>query len=173
MAHLLICRQEIVWIRLDLNRYSISLQIARRLHLSSINGGAYEKIPGGMAIEFMARTSTNQTTYPMPTPRSASRDCDFSFSGIRTAAERLICRLEKEQTNGVLPVDVVASICNSCQIAVARHFCRRLQRAVEYCVLNSLLPPSVHVPPKTWPTCRPKNMDLSAPSLVSISSVHY
>lgn len=49
-----------------------------------------------MAIELMSRASQNPTAYPMPTPRSASLDCDFSFSGIRSAADRLIARLEEK-----------------------------------------------------------------------------
>uniref|UniRef100_A0A0R3WQJ2 N(6)-L-threonylcarbamoyladenine synthase n=1 Tax=Hydatigena taeniaeformis TaxID=6205 RepID=A0A0R3WQJ2_HYDTA len=118
-------------------------KIARRLHLATLNNAMYSQIPGGMAIELMARTSCRSGVYPMPTPRSTVRDCDFSFSGIRSAADRLIARLEKEQVDGILPVGVIASICASCQTAVTRLFCRRVQRAIEFCVLNSLLPSSV------------------------------
>ncbi|VDK40228.1 unnamed protein product [Taenia asiatica] len=142
-------------------------KIARRLHLASLNNAMYSQIPGGMAIEMMARTSYRPEIYPMPTPRSVARDCDFSFSGIRSAADRLIARLEKEHADGVLPIDVIASICASCQTAVTRLFCRRAQRAIEYCVLNSLLPSSVQIPQTSWPTpSPPTNVDPSAPALV-------
>lgn len=137
------------------------------MHLASLNNAMYSQIPGGMAIELMARTSCRPRLYPMPTPRSVVRDCDFSFSGIRSAADRLIARLEKEQADGVLPIDTIASICASCQTAVTRLFCRRVQRAIEYCVLNSLLPSSVRIPQTSWPTpSPPTNVNPSAPALV-------
>ncbi|VDD75695.1 unnamed protein product [Mesocestoides corti] len=141
-------------------------KIARRLRLSAIGNGIYSQIPGGMAVELMARTSKNPTAYPMPTPRSVNRDCDFSFSGIRSAADRLINRLEKEN-GGVISMEDIASICSSCQTAVTRLFCRRLQRAIEYCILERHLPPSVKIPASSWPTPRvPSNPDPAAAALV-------
>lgn len=120
-----------------------------------------------MAIELMARASLNPVAYSIITPRSASRDCDFSFSGIRTAAERIITKLEKESQTNPLPIDVISSVCASCQTAVTRLFCRRVQRAIEYCVLNSFLPPTVRIPAKTWPSpLIPEIVNHSASALV-------
>ncbi|VDN96222.1 unnamed protein product [Rodentolepis nana] len=141
-------------------------KIARRLKLSTLNGGEFSQIPGGMAIELMAQTSTSPSTYPIPTPRSVSRDCDFSFSGIRSAAERLIANLEKDIQCSPLPTDVIASICSACQTSVTKLFCRRVQRAIEYCVRNSLLPSSVQIPESTWP--RPKIREVTDPSAAAL-----
>ncbi|VDL21996.1 unnamed protein product [Hymenolepis diminuta] len=152
-------------------------KIARRLKLSTLNDGEFNQIPGGMAIELMAQTSSNPTAYPMPTPRSVSRDCDFSFSGIRSAAERLIANLEKEMQCSPLPTDVIASICAACQTSVTRLFCRRVQRAIAYCVHNSLLPSSVQIPEPTWSRPEIREVtDLSAPALVisgGVASNHF
>ncbi|KAM3185264.1 hypothetical protein ACTXT7_006730 [Hymenolepis weldensis] len=152
-------------------------KIARRLKLSTLNDGEFNQIPGGMAIELMAQTSSNPTAYPMPTPRSVSRDCDFSFSGIRSAAERLIANLEKEMQCSPLPTDVIASICAACQTSVTRSFCRRVQRAIVYCVHNSLLPSSVQIPERTWSRPEIREVtDLSAPALVvsgGVASNHF
>lgn len=47
-------------------------------------------------MELMARKSskTPSTAFSLPTPRGGERDCDFSFSGIHVAADRLIAELE-------------------------------------------------------------------------------
>lgn len=157
----------VLGISLDMSPGDCLDKVARRLHLASLNDGIYSQIPGGMAIELMARNSCGSRAFPIPTPRSVARDCDFSFSGIRSAADRLIARLEEDQVNGVLPVDVIASICASCQNAVTRLCCRRVQRAIEYCALNSLLPSSIRIPQTAWPTPPlPTSIDPSAPALV-------
>ena len=60
-------------------------------------GEAFDKIaktlglpyPGGPALETSGRGRRPERASPCPARCSAGRDCDFSFSGLKTAAARL------------------------------------------------------------------------------------
>uniref|UniRef100_A0A183SX19 N(6)-L-threonylcarbamoyladenine synthase n=1 Tax=Schistocephalus solidus TaxID=70667 RepID=A0A183SX19_SCHSO len=121
-------------------------KVARRLRLSWLNNGQFAECAGGQAIEILARNCPEGIPgIQLPTPRSRDRDCDFSFSGIHVAADRLISQLEQSKgtdlsTPQKLDLTQLSAICASVQTAVTRHLCRRLQRAVEFCARERLLP---------------------------------
>ncbi|BHF64447.1 Probable tRNA N6-adenosine threonylcarbamoyltransferase, mitochondrial [Sparganum proliferum] len=129
-------------------------KVARRLRLSWLNNGQFAECAGGQAIEILARSSpAGIPGIQLPTPRSRDRDCDFSFSGIHVAADLLIKRLEQStdlSTPQQLDMTQISAVCASVQTAVTRHLCRRLQRAVEFCARERLLP--VSVPSSETPT---------------------
>nr|VZI48136.1 unnamed protein product [Spirometra erinaceieuropaei] len=122
-------------------------KVARRLRLSWLNNGQFAECAGGQAIEILARSSpAGIPGIQLPTPRGRDRDCDFSFSGIHVAADLLIKRLEQSNDLSApqqLDLTQISAVCSSVQTAVTRHLCRRLQRAVEFCARERLLPVSV------------------------------
>ncbi|CAH8463798.1 unnamed protein product [Heterobilharzia americana] len=78
--------------------------------------------------------------FELPLPRSQSKDCDFSFTGIHVSAERFISKLEQTASAGstnALSIQDIADICASVQFAMTRLICRRVQRAIEFCILNN------------------------------------
>ncbi|KAL7064054.1 hypothetical protein AAHC03_04913 [Spirometra sp. Aus1] len=122
-------------------------KVARRLRLSWLNNGQFAECAGGQAIEILARSSpAGIPGIQLPTPRGRDMDCDFSFSGIHVAADLLIKRLEQSNDLSApqqLDLTQISAVCSSVQTAVTRHLCRRLQRAVEFCARERLLPVSV------------------------------
>lgn len=63
-------------------------------------------------------------------------------------------RLHLVDSSGMLHSEVIADVCASVQLAVTRLLCRRLQRAIEYCALKSLL--NLPLPITKWP---PRKLD--------------
>ncbi|KAF6770349.1 hypothetical protein AHF37_10936 [Paragonimus kellicotti] len=87
---------------------TLLLQLARRMKLSRLGDNRLRYACGGRAIELMAAENvTDSHLFDLPSPRSGDRDCDFSFTGIHLAAERLIKRLETEQRGGVAANSVI------------------------------------------------------------------
>jgi tRNA A37 threonylcarbamoyltransferase TsaD len=61
-------------------------KVARMLHLS-----VDDSICGGRAIEEAAKKSAHPSQYKLPVGMSQRhRDCDFSFSGLKSAVQRLV-----------------------------------------------------------------------------------
>lgn len=85
-------------------------------------GEAFDKVakmlglgwPGGPALEKLARDG-NPQAHRLPRPLKGREGCDFSFSGLKTAAARLISPYGKDP----LPRQVAADIAASFQQAVA------------------------------------------------------
>ncbi len=85
-------------------------------------GEAFDKVakmlglgwPGGPALERLA-ASGDPARYTLPRPMLGRPGCDFSFSGLKTAAAHLVAGFPA----GALPVGVAASIAASFQAAVA------------------------------------------------------
>mgnify|MGYP001545629033 CR=1 FL=1 len=92
-------------------------------------GEAFDKIakalglpyPGGPALERLAEGGDPQR-FPLPRALLGRRDCDFSFSGLKTAAARLAERLDTEQERA----DLAAAV----QGAIARQLAERSDRAM-------------------------------------------
>lgn len=113
-------------------------KIARRLKLRNLK--KFDNRSGGQAIEEAAGLCKEPTDkYKFALMLQHYRDCQFSFSGIKSKAERSIRRQEKKLN---LDVDQVIpdypDFCANVLGAITRHICKRTQRAIEYCESESL-----------------------------------
>lgn len=100
-------------------------------------GEAFDKIakalglgyPGGPALEKLA-ASGDGARFDLPRALLGRKDCDFSFSGLKTAASRLAATCETEQDK--------ADLADAVQTAIARQLGERSDRALkEYAAHNS------------------------------------
>jgi len=92
-------------------------------------GEAFDKIakamglgyPGGPALERVAETGDG-SRFDLPRALLGRKDCDFSFSGLKTAASRLAqtCRTDQDRA------DLAAAV----QTAIARQLSERSERAM-------------------------------------------
>ena len=82
--------------------------------------------PGGPAIEKLSQ-SGNSDRFKFPMPLLRRKDCNVSFSGLKTAARLLI---EQEQEKDY--ADIAASF----QLAVINAIVKKTKRAIEMCVSN-------------------------------------
>ncbi len=86
--------------------------------------------PGGPAVEKMALECDNSKRalekFPLPRPLVGRDNCDFSFSGMKTAVKRAI-----DQLPDVIDRVDAADICYSFQVSVAKVVEDRLQRAIK------------------------------------------
>ncbi|MGE7198632.1 tRNA (adenosine(37)-N6)-threonylcarbamoyltransferase complex transferase subunit TsaD [Brevundimonas naejangsanensis] len=93
-------------------------------------GEAFDKIakamglgyPGGPALERLA-ASGDGSRFELPRALLGRKDCDFSFSGLKTAASRLaqICETEQDR----------ADLADAVQKAIARQLAERTERAMK------------------------------------------
>lgn len=93
-------------------------------------GEAFDKIakamglgyPGGPALERLA-ASGDGSRFELPRALLGRKDCDFSFSGLKTAASRLaqICETEQDR----------ADLADAVQKAIARQLAERSERAMK------------------------------------------
>ena len=92
-------------------------------------GEAFDKIakamglgyPGGPALERLA-VSGDGSRFDLPRALLGRKDCDFSFSGLKTAASRLAQTCETEQDK--------ADLADAVQKAIARQLAERTERAM-------------------------------------------
>jgi N6-L-threonylcarbamoyladenine synthase len=92
-------------------------------------GEAFDKIakalglgyPGGPALERLAATGDPER-FPLPVMLAGRGGCDFSFSGLKTAAARLAAGLRTQQERA----DLAAAV----QAAIARQLAERTARAM-------------------------------------------
>jgi N6-L-threonylcarbamoyladenine synthase len=92
-------------------------------------GEAFDKIakamglgyPGGPALERLA-ASGDGSRFDLPRALLGRKDCDFSFSGLKTAASRIAQTLETEQDR--------ADLADAVQNAIARQLAERSDRAM-------------------------------------------
>lgn len=95
-------------------------------------GEAFDKIakalglgyPGGPALERLA-ASGDGSRFDLPRALLGRKDCDFSFSGLKTAASRLAAACETEQDK--------ADLADAVQKAIARQLGERSDRALKDC----------------------------------------
>jgi N6-L-threonylcarbamoyladenine synthase len=93
-------------------------------------GEAFDKIakalglgyPGGPALEKLAQTGDG-SRFDLPRALLGRKDCDFSFSGLKTAASRLAATCETEQDK--------ADLADAVQTAIARQLGERSDRALK------------------------------------------
>lgn len=92
-------------------------------------GEAFDKIaktmglgyPGGPALERLAETGDG-SRFDLPRALLGRKDCDFSFSGLKTAASRLAQTCETDQDR--------ADLADAVQSAIARQLAERSERAM-------------------------------------------
>jgi N6-L-threonylcarbamoyladenine synthase len=93
-------------------------------------GEAFDKIakalglgyPGGPALEKLAATGDG-ARFDLPRALLGRKDCDFSFSGLKTAASRLAQTCETDQDR--------ADLADAVQTAIARQLSERSDRALK------------------------------------------
>ena len=93
-------------------------------------GEAFDKIakamdlgyPGGPALERLAETGDG-ARFALPRALLGRKDCDFSFSGLKTAASRLVETCATEQDR--------ADLADAVQTAIARQLTERSERAMQ------------------------------------------
>jgi N6-L-threonylcarbamoyladenine synthase len=93
-------------------------------------GEAFDKIakslglpyPGGPALEALAEGG-DPARFPLPRMLLGRKDCDFSFSGLKTAAARIAETLTSDEDRR----DLAAAV----QAAIARQLCERSDRAMQ------------------------------------------
>lgn len=79
--------------------------------------------PGGPIIEQLAKEG-NPDTIPLPIPLQHSKNLNFSFSGLKTAALYITQKCYKGRT-------FVTNMCASFQQAIAKSLTTKLQKAIE------------------------------------------
>lgn len=113
-------------------------KVARRLSL--IKHPQCSALSGGQAIELLAKNG-DRLKFRFTTPLRHSRDCCFSFTGLRTQITREIERKEAEEgvQEGTL-LTCASDIAAAAQHTVATHLAMRTHRAILFCKENNLLP---------------------------------
>ena len=106
-------------------------------------GEAFDKVakllslpyPGGPQVEKAAQTG-NALRFDFPRPLKGRDDCNFSFSGLKTAVREVV------QKVGVLSAQDVADVCASFQLAVTETVSDRLRRALAaFCSVHDVASP--------------------------------
>jgi N6-L-threonylcarbamoyladenine synthase len=95
-------------------------------------GEAFDKVakllglgyPGGPRVESYAKRGNNKR-FDFPRPLKGRADCNFSFSGLKTAVREAVHGL------GTLTEQDVADVCASFELAVAETLADRLKRAFQ------------------------------------------
>ncbi len=91
--------------------------------------------PGGPAVE-QAALKGDAMRFKLPRPLLQSDNCDFSFSGLKTAVRRLAQKCVEER--GGLYRDDINDICAAFQLAIGDCLCNRVGKAMKK--FNSLHP---------------------------------
>jgi N6-L-threonylcarbamoyladenine synthase len=95
-------------------------------------GEAFDKVakllglgyPGGPQVEVLAKTG-NSKRFDFPRPLKGRKDCNFSFSGLKTAVREAVHKI------GVLTAQDVADVCAGFEAAVAETLQDRLKMAFQ------------------------------------------
>lgn len=107
-------------------------KIARELQLRNLPQFAQQS--GGAAIELAARTSTQPNRYEFPLPLMRERNCQFSFSGLKTSGHRLIGQLRDEEK--LAPDQIIRhyeDFSAGYLRTITKHIVHRTQRAMQFC----------------------------------------
>ncbi len=101
----------------------------------------YNEISGGKAIELAARKADNPEQFEFPFILAHYRDCNFSFSGVKTKAERHIKNQEvKYHITGTDLIPDYNNLCGAFLLSITKHLCCRLQRSMEFIHRKDLIP---------------------------------
>lgn len=94
----------------------------------------YSESSGGRAIELEAYKATNVNRFAFPSPMSDGRNCQFSFSGLKSAAITIVQDLQK--SSQIEPGQLIPyheDFCAGFLRATTKHIMRKTQRAIQYC----------------------------------------
>lgn len=104
-------------------------------------GEAFDKVakmlglgyPGGPAVEKMAN-SGDEHRFTLPRPLIASKDCNLSFSGLKTAVRKIVetYSVDGDITHADIPKQDIADICACFQYTATDCLCRKLEIAISY-----------------------------------------
>ncbi|KAL0892224.1 hypothetical protein ABMA27_015412 [Loxostege sticticalis] len=114
-------------------------KVARKLKLRNVP--EYSKMSGGEAIESAASKATNPHIFKLPLPLVDYKDCNFSFNGLKTSV--LLHLRKKEEEHKIVAhklIPEVHDLCAATLMATSRHLVHRVQRAMEFCEKNHLIP---------------------------------
>lgn len=106
-------------------------KIARTMGL--LNLSQYSGKSGGHAIESEASKATNPNRFEFSSPLSDSRCCQFSFSGLKSAAIEKIAEQNVSSIAGDQLMPYHADLCAGILKAISTHMMRKTQRAIQYC----------------------------------------
>lgn len=109
-------------------------------HLSLINHAECSAMSGGRALEHLAQQGERQK-FTLTLPLARSSDCNFSFAGLRSHADRIIAQKKAEEglKEGQI-VSCAADIAAAVQHTVALHIFKRTHRAILFCQREGFLP---------------------------------
>ena len=110
--------------------------------LDDAAGEAYDKFakklglgfPGGVVVDRLSQKAQNPHKYPFPRPLIREDRLDFSFSGLKTAAQNTIHSMSEEEKKENLP-----DLCASFQEAVCEVLLSKLQKAQERSKLENVV----------------------------------
>lgn len=112
-------------------------KVARALRLQNIE--EFRGMSGGKAIEVAALRSVDSDRYVFPLPMKDYRNCQFSFSGIKTAAMCNIQRALKEANIAPYePIPHYEDLCAGLLKMMTKHMLYRTQRAIEFCEARTI-----------------------------------
>ncbi len=104
-------------------------------------GEAFDKVakmlnlgyPGGPMIEKMAAVG-NPDRFVLPRPLYGSKDCNLSFSGLKTAVRKIIESYSPDGNieHAIMRKREAADICASFQVAATDCLVRKLEKAIKY-----------------------------------------
>lgn len=100
-------------------------KVARTLQLEFRGGG-------GKALEELARLGTASHSFGLQVPLQNVKNCDFSFSGLKTAAIAEVTRNQLINTEPIVRANFAASF----QDTIILHLVDRFRRAAQWCRLN-------------------------------------
>eukprot|EP01127_Copromyxa_protea_P020987 TRINITY_DN7105_c0_g1_i1.p1 TRINITY_DN7105_c0_g1~~TRINITY_DN7105_c0_g1_i1.p1 ORF type:complete len:370 (-),score=60.12 TRINITY_DN7105_c0_g1_i1:335-1444(-) len=108
-------------------------KVARELQLDWDGGG-------GKAVEKIAKEGI-KGKFPLKEPMTTIKDCNFSFSGLKSQVKRGIDEILAKQ--GSLTHQNIADISFSFQEVAAKHLTTRLDRAIQWCNANLECAPDI------------------------------
>lgn len=124
-------------------------KVARLIGL--LNLPEYTGTSGGRAIELEAYKSTNADRFTFPSPSAGARNCQFSFSGLKSSALCMIQDMYKSghiQTGQLIPYH--EDFCAGFLKAVTKHLMRKTQRAMQYCERKGFFGHGVNARPRNF-----------------------
>jgi len=83
--------------------------------------------PGGPAVERAAAQATNPTRFKLPIPMKGKKNCDFSFSGLKTAVRQAAEKLPE----GAFQAADLNDLCAAFQTAACDSLIDRCKRAIQ------------------------------------------
>lgn len=107
-------------------------KVARALRLRNVE--EYRAMNGGRAIESAAMKSLDSERFEFPLMLRHEKNCQFSFSGLKTNALVQIQKIMRTtHTRADTPIDHYEDFCAGFLKAMTKHMLHRTQRAMEYC----------------------------------------